>query len=786
MVDTLKSRGASSKKKRSRQGTKTGTKETRDTEAKPEVVFELDQEEEEEEDTGVVSDTEAQEYAGGDSNDDGEGDSNGEWLKFSAPGENLAEESDSSDDEGPKNRIGNVPLEWYDKYGHIGYDVTGKKIARKPREDGIDAFLARKDDPNAGRTVYDALNDERVVLSNEELSMINRIRKGQFPHRDFDLYADYTYEFSADKRIEVLGNAQEPKRRFIPSKWEAKKIIKLVHSIRNGWLKLDEDKKEDDDQIYLLWGEDDSTDTGKNKMPPAIPAPKMALPGHAESYNPPPEYLPTKKEIRDWEELDPEDRPTNFLPRKFDSLRDVPGYDDFIKERFERCLDLYLCPRTRRKRLNIDPDSLIPKLPKPEELRPFPTNMTLEFIGHTDKIRSFSVDPRGQWLASGSDDGSVRLWEICSGRCFRQWQLGGVIESVVWNPNPVFPLIAVVINTKVLIIDAHTGGEEEGEAVDTVLAEGKANALALAQTETEPDESKGKKKPKKLNVDWHIVTTAGGVSEITKILASTPAPEEDEDEPKAEPSAAAQAALPPVFPFADVTTTTTTAPCTSSVSYRACVDVKKKIKHVVWHYKGDYFATVSPQATATSVLIHRLSKSQSQSPFKKSKGLVQRVQFHPSKPFFFVASQRHIRVYNLLTQSLVKKLQCPAKWISSLDIHPSGDHVIVGSYDRRVCWYDLDLSSTPYKTLKYHKKAVRNVAFHKNYPLFASCSDDGNLHIFHGMVYNDLLTNPLLVPVKILKVQEPRGGLGLLDAHFHPTHPWILASGSDHVIRLFT
>lgn len=32
----------------------------------------------------------------------------------------------------------------------------------------------------------------------------------------------------------------------------------------------------------------------------------------------------------------------------------VPAYAHFIKERFERCLDLYLCPRTRRKRLIIE------------------------------------------------------------------------------------------------------------------------------------------------------------------------------------------------------------------------------------------------------------------------------------------------------------------------------------------------------------------------------------------------------------------------------------------------
>lgn len=57
-------------------------------------------------------------------------------------------------------------------------------------------------------------------------------------------------------------------------------------------------------------------------------------------------------------------------------------------------------------------------------------------------------------------------------------------------------------------------------------------------------------------------------------------------------------------------------------------------------------------------------------------------------------------------QMLVKKLISGCKWISCIDVHPSGDHLIVGSYDRRVAWFDLDLSSTPYKTLKYHTKVT--------------------------------------------------------------------------------
>jgi ribosome biogenesis protein ERB1 len=66
----------------------------------------------------------------------------------------------------------------------------------------------------------------------------------------------------------------------------------------------------------------------------------------------------------------------------------VPAYSDFIKERFERCLDLYLCPRTRRKRLFVpDAKALVPKLPKPRDLQPFPTSLALRFLGHKAAVR---------------------------------------------------------------------------------------------------------------------------------------------------------------------------------------------------------------------------------------------------------------------------------------------------------------------------------------------------------------------------------------------------------------
>ncbi|MGH0159552.1 UNVERIFIED_CONTAM: hypothetical protein FKN15_037750 [Acipenser sinensis] len=212
----------------------------------------------------------------------------------------------------------------------------------------------------------------------------------------------------------------------------------------------------------------------------------------------------------------------------------------------------------------------------------------------------------------------------------------------------------------------------------------------------------------------------------------------------------------------------------------------QSVKQVTWHGKGDYLASVMPDNGNTQVLIHQLSKRRSQNPFRKNKGLVQCVAFHPSRPAFFVATQRYVRVYNLIKQELTKKLLANCKWVSSMAIHPGGDNVICGSYDSRLTWFDLDLSTKPYKVLRHHKKALRGVAFHKSYPLFASASDDGSVIVCHGMVYNDLLQNPLIVPVKVLKGHEITRDLGVLDVAFHPTQPWVFSSGADSTIRLFT
>jgi len=59
--------------------------------------------------------------------------------------------------------------------------------------------------------------------------------------------------------------------------------------------------------------------------------------------------------MRIWkkQEETPWKRKLHFVPQKYSSLRQVPAYPKFIKERFTRCMDLYLCPRARKMRVSI-------------------------------------------------------------------------------------------------------------------------------------------------------------------------------------------------------------------------------------------------------------------------------------------------------------------------------------------------------------------------------------------------------------------------------------------------
>ena len=307
--------------------------------------------------------------------------------------------------------------------------------------------------------------------------------------------------------------------------------MKIVRAIRQGKIvKKPPPKPRALTASYDIWSSDPPIQ-GDVKPPGTqhIPAPKLRLPEHDESYNPPPEYLPTEEDKKEWEELDEEDREKNYLSKKYSSLRLVPAWAEFIKERFERCLDLYLAPRVQKMRLNIDPESLIPKLPSPKDLRPFPSRIGVVYEGHTDRIRATSIDPTGMWVATGSDDGTVRVWEIRTGREIWKWtypHYGGddVVYSMAWNPVKDIGVLAIAVGDTIYLIVPPVWSGQKADGTREVCEKG--------------FHAEGPNKSEASGVNW----SHGKDDEVVLV-----------------------------------------------------VKTQNTVRHLTWHRRGDYFATVSPQ-----------------------------------------------------------------------------------------------------------------------------------------------------------------------------------------------
>jgi len=619
--------------------------------------------------------------------------------------------SDQSDEEPERNRIGNVPLEWYKNYDHIGYDISGERVGKTITESEIDNLLNQADNPDAWRTIKDLKNQREVVLTATDIEAIRRIRNGLFP-KPMGAIADEMVEYENNDSIHPVQTQLPPKRRFVPSKWEGMKIKKLLRQMRLG---LVPKPKEPEPEVYDLW-QGEYVDP-RHRAPKPLPAPKMTPPGHAESYNPPSEYLFTEDEKKEWEEMDETERPLNFIPQKYPCLRRVPVYDRLIQERFHRCLDLYLVPRALKKRMNVDKDSLLPKLPSPADLRPFPMNVGVSYDGHTKLVRQISCDSTGRWLCTASDDQTCKIWEVKSGRTFHTLHFDNPVFSCAFHPK----------YAAIVVVGLHDGNLIFCDISDKVPVK---------------DE------------------------EASALLELRPRPEDDKK--------------------------VWTAIETDSELYRQGCRIKIEhdgpVKKIHWHRNGNYVAVVCTDAPASSkqCLMHSMTKQSSMNPFKSLKGgAIQAVSFHPTKQLFFVCTQKSVRVYDLQKQQCTKQLVSGARWISSITVHPGGDHVVIGTYDRRVIWFDLDLGTKPFKTLKYNQRAVRSVAFHTKYPLLATASDDGSLHMIHAKVYNDLTMNPLIVPVKKLTDHVVTEGLGVLCSRWHPTQPWVFSSGADNKVYLW-
>lgn len=133
-------------------------------------------------------------------------------------------------------------MHWYDDLPHVGYDIDGKKVLRPARGDELDKFLQTVDNPSSWfvthismkfscliscrNTAFDKTAQMNKPLSSEELDIIRRLYANEVPDANYDPYEPMTEWFTGKGKEEImpLSSAPEPKRRWIPSKWEKQKV----------------------------------------------------------------------------------------------------------------------------------------------------------------------------------------------------------------------------------------------------------------------------------------------------------------------------------------------------------------------------------------------------------------------------------------------------------------------------------------------------------------------------------------------------------------------------------
>lgn len=166
------------------------------------------------------------------------------------------------------NRIGNVPAYFYDDLPHIGYDIDGKKVMRPATGDELDKFLEGIEDADGGWCVAFSLRTSaelsltRFLLAGlpsrtsftgkTSLSPRKSLISSTVSPRERTPTPPTTREFIFGAFAEPLTNSAsprsytptieyfsskvlatplvgrpEPKSRFLPSKWEHKKVRRL-------------------------------------------------------------------------------------------------------------------------------------------------------------------------------------------------------------------------------------------------------------------------------------------------------------------------------------------------------------------------------------------------------------------------------------------------------------------------------------------------------------------------------------------------------------------------------
>ncbi len=145
----------------------------------------------------------------------------------------------------------------------------------------------------------------------------------------------------------------------------------------------------------------------------------------------------------------------------------------------------------------------------------------------------------------------------------------------------------------------------------------------------------------------------------------------------------------------------------------------------------------------------------------------------PDSKLLAASDTRAVRIWNINSNELIRKLEGHSATISCLDWSANGQYLAVGSLDARVYVWDAKTGKLV-KELSEAKEKIRYVRFSPDTQLLAATSDDNIIRLWSCHDWQQRVQLP-----------ELSGGItgGLA---FHPQKPILATGGQDgHMIRLW-
>ncbi|CRG95579.1 large subunit rRNA processing protein, putative [Plasmodium gallinaceum] len=750
----------------------------------------------------------------------------------------INEEIDESDDEYNINTLGNFDLKHYENFDIIGYDIKGRKIY-KEEGNAIDDFIESKTDDNAWRKIKDKKNNRIVQLTNTDLEIIKSIRENKVAK--YIDNSNYIYENEKEEyKMFPTSNYNLIKANYKESKHDKKKILQIMNYLLNKQKYPERYLPKEEDDIYDLWKNkiyDEFNNINEINLP-------NILPGHKYSYNPPPELMYNSSEKRNILKNN-EDA---FIPQKFKNIRSIEYYKKTYFDLYQRCLDIYLCSRSLKNVLNINKEDLLPKLPSTNSLKPFPQYQFIKYILNDDLTKDknkynghIDINERDH-IVYTIQCNTLYVFDILTSYNMAtidlKYYYKKVIpknkisdefqDNVMIKVNKAYSILAISCGNIIFLFhyESYVPPIRSGnENVEEIYHTNKKNKSTCNDNDNQNKEKNNTSIPSSNSGDEdesdlydEDFDEENDDDDETYIDNSNMEIDEDENEINSNTEENCESKKQYINLDRNIIYHKTKGLLsvfhnnfknTDEYCYSTDVDIKwiniksndKKIKYCVaikhegkikdfsWNKNGNYLSVTCLRKVGqyNYCYLHHLKSMKSIKLIKKYKqkrGDIIQTMFFPRSPYFAVAFENNIIIYNLKPKSkkdrIIKKLR-GIQNITSIDIHISEGYVLASDERGKVFIFDLELSSNPYKKFHLQDYPLKKVEFHKIYNLFYSLSSNGTVNLFYSKFFQDYITNPILLPIKQLSYESK-----ILDLVWSHKKPWLFVHTDNNFSALYT